>query len=128
MDLTQRTATTDECDSAGNGHRGKNLEQVPRGVVKEENTLECDQGSEENGMRERGRLECGGEVVDIGAEEEPLKSELAGITLRLVGVSLTMPARTGIAAITRPTKASVITSGGLDAASLKMWWISAFLP
>lgn len=78
-------------------------------------------------MRKRSRLEGSRQVVEVGTEKEPLQSRLAMFASRGVA-HLTMPARTGIAARTMATKAKVMTNGGLDAESLKMWWISVFLP
>lgn len=60
LHFTQRTATTNKCDRTDNGHRGEDLEQVPRGIVEEEDPLKSDQRSEEDGVRERGGLQCGG--------------------------------------------------------------------
>lgn len=78
-------------------------------------------------MRKRSRLEGSRQVVEVGAEEEPLRSRLAIFASKGVA-HITMPARTGIAARTIATKAKVMMNGGLDAESLKMWWISGFLP
>lgn len=43
LHFTQRTTTTDECDRTNSSCRGENLEQVPRGIVEEENSLKCNQ-------------------------------------------------------------------------------------
>jgi hypothetical protein len=70
---------------------------------------------------ERSRLECGGEVVEVDAEEEPLQSISCWVARNRARIELTRPARTGRAAITAPTKARVMTMGGLVGSLLKVW-------
>ena len=73
LNLTQCAATAHECDRTSHTYSGEDLEQVPGCVVEEENALEGDKRSKEDGVGERCRLEGGGKMVDIGTEEEPLK-------------------------------------------------------
>lgn len=63
------------------------------------------------------RLQCGGEVIEVRAEEEPL------VRVRRAenrSDEHTTPARTGRAARTMPIKARVTTTGGFLGSELKV--------
>ena len=72
LHLAQCAASTDECDCTNHSRSWQKLEQVPRSVVEEKETLECNQRSDKDGVRERSGRERSGEVAEVGAEEEPL--------------------------------------------------------
>lgn len=78
-------------------------------------------------MREGSVLERGGEMIDIGAEQEPLQTRQSRASQHGTKY-LTRPARTGRAAATMATKTRVMMIVGLLGSSLKMWWISGSLP
>lgn len=73
LNLTQCTATTDKCNSTSRSNGGEQLEDVPRGIVQEEDSFDRNQGSEEDSVGNRSGLECGREMVEVNAEEEPLE-------------------------------------------------------
>lgn len=73
LHLAQSAAAAHECNYPNYSHGGQCLEEVPRGIVEEKDPFERDQGSQEHGMGERRRLQCGGEMVHVDTEEEPLE-------------------------------------------------------
>lgn len=75
LHLTQCTTTTNECDSTSRGNGGKQLEKVPGCIVQEESSFDRDQRAEEDRVGNRGGFECGREMVEIDAEEEPLEED-----------------------------------------------------
>lgn len=128
LNLTQCAASANKGDSADHSGSGQDLEQVPGGIVQEEDSLESKQRSKECEVGKRSSLESGGEVVHVGTQKKPLYIQVSEILQTRPRRNLTNPAKTGRAAPTRPTKARVIITGGLVAASLNTWWISGSLP
>lgn len=126
LHLTQCAAAAHERDRANGRRSGQGLEQVPRCVVEEEDALEREKRAQKHSVRQRRGLECGGQVVEVGAEVEPLQ-RLAGHSCDNSDI-LTRPARIGRAAPTMATQASVMMIAGFEGASLKTWWISGSLP
>jgi hypothetical protein len=81
------------------------------GVVEEEDPFDRNQGSQENGMGNWGRLKGSRQMVEVDANEEPLyESEHRQ---RRLEERLTRPPRIGKAASTIPMKTKVTMTGGL---------------
>ena len=68
LDFTQCATATDKSDGSSRSNGREQLEDVPGGIVKEEGALDRGQRSQEDGMRNRGRFECGGKVVEVDAK------------------------------------------------------------
>lgn len=129
LNLTQCAAATDKRNGTSSGDSGKQLEDVPGGIVQEEDSLNRDQRSEEEGMRHRGGFESGRKMVEVNTKEEPLTQGQYSIRPKfLIDPALTTPARIGRAAKVMAKKPSVMAIGGFLGSSLKMWWISGSLP
>lgn len=73
LNLTQSATATEECDRTNSCSRRQGLEQIPGSIVEEENTLKGKERAQENSVWKRRGLECGGKVVHVCAEEEPLQ-------------------------------------------------------
>lgn len=65
LDLRQRAATADESHKANDSRGGQGLEQVPGGVVQEEDTLDRKDRPEEDGMRDGRIAQCLAKVVGV---------------------------------------------------------------
>lgn len=72
LNLAQRTTAADKRDRARCSYSREELEQVPGGIVEEEEPLDRDQRSEEDDVRDGSRFQRGREVIDVRAEEKPL--------------------------------------------------------
>lgn len=72
LDLAEGLGAAEEDGDADDADDGQGLEQVPGAVVEEEDALHGDDGAEEGGVGDGGRAEGLGEVVEVGAEREPL--------------------------------------------------------
>lgn len=82
MNLAKGAAAANKCDRADGSCGWQGLEEVPGSVVQEEKSLEGDQRSEENGMRNWGGLKGRRKVVHVGAEEKPLFELASDAALR----------------------------------------------
>jgi hypothetical protein len=72
LDFREGSAPGQKGDQAKSQQNGQGLEEVPAGVVEEEDGLDADDGTDEEAVRD-GRVRQGfGEVVEVASEEEPL--------------------------------------------------------
>lgn len=79
LDFAQRATATDKSDGTSQGNSREQLEDVPGGVVQEEGALDGDQRSQEDSVRQRSRFQCGGKVVEVDTQEEPLENQYPNI-------------------------------------------------
>jgi hypothetical protein len=77
LDFSKRTATANKCNGSSGSNGREDLEQGPGSVVQEEDAFNGEERAKEHGVRDRSRLQCYGEMVDIGTEVEPLKDKSA---------------------------------------------------
>lgn len=72
LDLCQGSAATDVRDSAQGTQHRKSLEQVPGGVVQEEDAFNSDDGAEKEAVRHRRIGERVGQLGEVSANLKPL--------------------------------------------------------
>lgn len=72
MDFRKSSASGQEGDQSDGREDREGFEQVPAGVVEEENALDANDGPDEQRMRHGGVREGFGGVVDVASEIEPL--------------------------------------------------------
>lgn len=129
LHLRQGPTPTEE-NYRGNAQRHRqDPEQVPCGIIHEEQALHSDNRAIVKDVRNRRVAECFCQVVRVGAQQNPLPLTLVRARHKtLAQKTLTEPSSAGRATRTAAVKNSVITSGGLLGSFLKMWWISGCLP
>lgn len=75
LHLSQSLGPTKNRDGSDDDHDRQNLEQVPSAVVQEEDELHGHNRTQEGGVGQRSLAEGCGEVVEVGAEGEPLGTQ-----------------------------------------------------
>lgn len=125
LDLPESLGPAENRNGAYETDNRQDLEQIPGSVVEEEDKLHGHNGAKEQSVRNGGSTKSLGEVVRIGAKNEPLLNTLS-VTIptpyKYPGkLQLTPMNRAGTLAATASAKNKEITLGGLRGSSRKVW-------
>lgn len=120
LHFRQRSAATDVGYDAERGQDGQCLEQVPGGVVEEEDAFDGDDRAEEEPVGQRRVRERFGEVCEVAANLNPLG--VLSVLFFVEGVGMpTSPSKMGSVARAASVETATRTMFGLVGSDRKMW-------